>query len=738
MNKLDISVLLVDDDKVLLKIYEKQISSFVKQVYLAENGMEGYEMYEKYQPDLVITDIKMPMMNGLDMTSRIRKNNPKARVILLSAYGESAYFLRAIDVGVKLFLLKPVDNKKLIKSVEELAYEILLEKKIAEEESLRKKAEENLYRNELILQAVSESAEKLLSKGYNKQSVNFMMARLGQAAQVSRVYIFENFLRENRTYCKQTYEWVSEGISQQILNPELQEVLMEDSAFSRWASILSTGKSLYGNICDFPDDERQILEYQDIVSVLVVPIFVRNSWFGFIGFDDCLEQREWNQSEINTIITAANVLGAAIHRTHVEQQLVKLNNELEIRVKQRTFKLENQIAERKIVENMLRESEEKYRLIFENSNDGIFISLNNKILFINPRFYELTGYYPYQLTGKSFLNIVHSDYIHIVEENYQKRINGENPAPYDIQIIHASGTAKWVEIKSNIVNWDDKSVLLTFLTDIDERKSFEKELTFLNANLEERVKQELKHREKQQQLFLQKSRLESLGELAAGIAHEINQPVGGISMSIENILDELQENKLEKEYLENKISLIFSDIERIRNIISQVRLFAKEQESNQQIRFVVAESINRSLLLINRLYIDHQIDFEVHINDPSAATIGNPTQFEQVLLNVLSNSKFAVDKKEKEIKGFKKRISLHCETVQDIVLITISDNGCGIPENIINSIFNPFFTTKAADEGTGLGLSIAYGIIRDMGGTIDIMSIPNESTTVKINIPLAE
>lgn len=736
MNKLDISVLLVDDDKVLQMIYHKQISDFVREVYLAENGLEGLEIYEKYKPDLVITDIKMPMMNGLDMTTRLRRINPKARIILLSAYSESAYFLRAIDVGVKLFLLKPVEGKKLLKSIEEQAHEILLEKKIETEEKLRIAAEANLYRNEQILQAVSESAEKLLNSGYNKQSVNYLMARLGQAAQVSRVYLFENFKRNNQLYSKQTFEWVAEGISKQINNPDLQEVLMEEKAFVRWAETLSKGKTINGNICDFPEFEREVLESQEIISVLVVPVFVRNEWFGFFGFDDCLEERKWNQSEINTIITAANVLGASIQRTNTEQQLMKLNSKLELRVKQRTFKLENEIAERKIVENMLRESEEKYRLIFENANDGIFISFNNKILFINPRFFELTGYYPYQLTGKSFMMIVHPDYQTIVEDNYQKRLDGQNPPPYDILIIHASGTSKWVEIKSNLVLWDNQVVLLTFLTDIDERKNFEIELKFLNANLENRVNEELKHREHQQQLFLQKSKLESLGELAAGIAHEINQPLGGISMSIENVLDELQQNKLSEEYLKSKITLMFSDIERIRDIINQVRLFAREQESKQLLPFKIADAINTSLLLVNRLYIDHHIDFKINIFNTKIKTKGNPTQFEQVLLNILSNAKFAVDQKAKKIMGFQKQITLTCETANDQIFITITDNGIGIPESVINNVFNPFFTTKAADEGTGLGLSISYGIIRDMGGSIEIISEVNEYTQVKISLPL--
>jgi PAS domain S-box-containing protein len=738
MEKSEISVLFVDDEKILRTVYSKLLGDRVENVYLAENGQQGLEIYQKYTPDLVITDIKMPLMNGLDMTVMIKKINPQARIILLSAYSESHYFIRAIDIGVKVFLLKPVENHKLFRIIDEQVHEILLEKKMFLEEQRRIKAELSLFRNEQILQAVSEVGERLIQFGYSKKSIDYVLSRLGQGAQVSRVYIFEAFKKDNEEYIKQTHEWIAEGIKPEMDNLILQELSVKDPSFIRWAEIFKEKKTVFGLVKNFPDAERQLIESQDIVSIIAVPIYVEGVWFGFIGFDDCLYERIWTISETNTLMTAANIIGAAIYRSSIEDKLKKLNAELELRVRQRTRKLEIEISERKLAEELSKQSEEKYRLVFENANDGIFLSINSKIQFINPRFYELTGFYPYQLTGKSFLDIIHPEFKEIVAQNYNKRLTGENAMiSYDIKIIDASENEKWVEIKSSLIKWENDFAVLTFLTDVDARKRFEHELLHLNLNLEERVKKELKHREKQQQLFLQKSKLESLGELSAGIAHEINQPLGGISMSIENILDDLNTNKISEEYIRNKISLMFSDIERIREIINHVRLFSREQDYNNHFPINLVDVVNNTLLLVNRLFIDHYIDLKIIVKDPTLKVIGNPLQLEQVLLNILSNAKHAVEKKSKNIGAdYNKRILMSILTKDKFAGIEVEDNGVGIPENILNNIFDPFFTTKKAEEGTGLGLSISYGIIRDMHGNIEVMSKEGEFTKISIFLPI--
>lgn len=736
MIKCDISLLYVEDELILRSVYEKILERKVRQVELAENGEEAYNMYLKNQYDLVITDIKMPIMNGLDLVRKIRKMNPSARIIMMSAYSESQYFQRAIEYGVKGFLLKPVENERLFQTIDEQAREILLERSVHIEEEKRKIAEASLLRNEKVLQTVSDVAEMILRYGLNDAVINDILAQLGQTTDVSRVYIFENFEINGEAFCKQTYEWTKKGISEQINNPDLQSIPLYNSSIDRWTKLLSNRIPISGLVKDFPDSEREILESQEIISVLVVPIFVNDAYFGLIGFDDCIEERSWSIIETNAIITAANILGAAYHRERIENELKKLNLELETRVYERTKELEIEIIEKNHAENLLRDSEEKYRLIFENANDGIFLSSNKKIQFINPKSYEISGYLPKMVIGKAFDEFIHPEYRELVVKNHFDRMAGlEVPESYDIQIITAIGKFKWVEIKSNLITWDGILSVLTFMTDIQARKDVEYELRELNMHLEDRIQHELEQIAIQQDLLIQKNKLESLGELSAGISHEINQPLGGISFSLDNILNEIQSGELTNEYLKNKINFIFNDIERIQKIINHVRIFSRD---NQDISYEIVEVndvIQHSAALVTNHYLKNEISLVLELENNPLYIHGSPFQLEQVLLNMLSNSKFALEKKAENSNRFDKKIIIKTWHSNNSIYIELKDNGIGIRKHLLLKVFDPFFTTKNAIEGTGLGLSISYGIIKRMEGEITVESTENEFTRFLIRIP---
>ncbi|MCK9450098.1 MAG: response regulator [Bacteroidales bacterium] len=732
----DISVLCVEDEKVLRTIYSKILADRFRSLDFAENGLDGFEKYQQLKPDLVLTDIKMPILNGLDMVKKIKRIDPDARIVIMSAYSESHYYIRAIENGVKSFLLKPIDNNKLFSVINDQANDILLRKSMLEEEIRRKQAEESLRRNEAILQAVSDAAEELLRGGYNAETVKIVLCKIGIATRVSRVYIFENSTINGEIYTKQVQEWVQDGINEQITNAELHNFKLSNGSHHRWVEVLSKRDLIFGHIKNFPAKERPVLEKQHIISIMVVPIFIDNEWFGFIGLDDCIYERNWSAVEGNTILAAANILGSAIQRSRTEMQLLQLNSELESRVSERTKDLELEIVERRYAEDMLRDSEEKYRSIFENSNDAILLTFQGEIQFINPKTFDLTGYYPKQVINKPLTDFIHPDFKEIVHNNHYERLQGlDNTGTYDIQIVDKSGKAKWVELKSNLIKWDDKASILTFMTDIHTRKIYEEELRQLNHNLEERVEEELSKREKQQHLLMQKSRLESLGELAAGIAHEINQPLGGISFSLDNIQYQQENDALSAEYLNQKIELIFEDIQRIRKIIQHVREFSRDDPKHHQ-EVNLGQVINNTLAFVNRLYLDHNIDLEIAIDNSFVYAYADAFQLEQVLLNLLSNAKFAVEKKAKNTHSqFIKQIKVQSGLVDNMIYIDIIDNGTGIKSAILNQIFDPFFTTKSAQEGTGLGLSISYGIIKDMRGEIRAESVENEYTKMRILLP---
>lgn len=156
--KHNISLLFVEDNETIRFLYNRLLSSRVSEFYIGENGQEGLELYKKHKPDLIITDISMPIMDGLEMIGHIKKIDPDVKVIVMSAYSIKEYFLEAINHGVNGYLIKPVEAKKLFGLIDDLASNILLTRELAEKEQKRKIAEDNLKKSlaekEILLKEV--------------------------------------------------------------------------------------------------------------------------------------------------------------------------------------------------------------------------------------------------------------------------------------------------------------------------------------------------------------------------------------------------------------------------------------------------------------------------------------------------------------------------------------------------------------------------------------------------------
>ena len=735
MEKLDISMLLVEDDTVIRNIYTQILSKHVSKLYVAGDGSEGYNSYLENNPDLILTDIKMPVMNGLDMVKKIREKDKSMRIIIMSAYGESRFFLKAIETGVKGFLVKPVETENLLNIIYEQANDILLEKRLEEEATKRQEAEAERDRGEGILRALSQATASFFSHGVNDNTVNGVLKLIGERSNVSRVYIFKLYINDKKKFISHIYEWVANGITPQINNDGLQSVPTSDAIFKSWEEKMLKHQNIVGVIDDFEEATRAVLVEQDIRSILAIPIFVKNNWWGFIGFDDCINDRIWTDSEINALEMLAFNLGGAIYRREVEEEMTRLNASLEERVWERTKDLEQEVAERTIAENLLRDSEEKYRLIYENANDGILLIMNNVITLVNPKLTEMIGLLPKEIIGKSFSSMVVPQFINDVKKHFDKGEESSNFEKDELEVQMING--KWLILKSTHILWDLDPANLVFVSEITKRKNAEKDLHELNRNLEKRVDEELRRVNEQQQLLVQKSKIESIGELSAGLAHEINQPLGGISMGLENIIFNLDEEGVNDEYLRKKINLLFNDIDRIQKIIEHVRLFSRDQDNSIIEQFSINKVLENAVSLVSKPLAGRNIELKINIPDKTVEAIGNKYRFEQVILNLLSNARYAIDDKAKHIKNdkFNKLISISLEKDSTQTLITITDNGIGIKDEILSKIFDPFFTTKSEEKGTGLGLSISYGIISEMDGSIAVKSKELEFTEVVIKLP---
>jgi len=190
----------------------------------------------------------------------------------------------------------------------------------------RKKMEQALIDRERILLGVADATSILLRNVDIDKAFNKVLEVLGKATTADRVYIFQNSFDSitQKNVVSQKYEWCSEGIEPQIDSSDLQNVCYEDLGIMRWYDTLSSDNEISGSVCDFPSGERAILEPQGIKTVAVVPIFVDNIFWGFIGFDDCSQNRVWTKSETALLFTAATSIGGAIKRTKDENHIQAL------------------------------------------------------------------------------------------------------------------------------------------------------------------------------------------------------------------------------------------------------------------------------------------------------------------------------------------------------------------------------------------------------------------------------
>ena len=195
----------------------------------------------------------------------------------------------------------------------------------------RKKAETALSRRETMMSAISLAAEQFLKEATWEHNIPGVLEKIGQAAHVSRVYVFMNYSDEKGAiHASQCYEWSAPGVLPQINNPNLQHVNLREAGFIRWEEQLSKGKAIHGNLSEFPESERNILQDQNIFSMALMPIFVDNQWWGFIGFDECANERQWTDTELEALHITASIFGSAETRARTEQRLIRRQQALSL------------------------------------------------------------------------------------------------------------------------------------------------------------------------------------------------------------------------------------------------------------------------------------------------------------------------------------------------------------------------------------------------------------------------
>lgn len=567
-----------------------------------------------------------------------------------------------------------------------------------------KRAEEIIATRLRYEAGLAKCSRTLLTVYDSEDDIAVSLGYLLEAAMVSRVYIFENFDDPEDGLCmRQTHEVCADGVEAQIDDPLLQHAPYS-MGFDRWKEILSKGEVLKGLVKDFPESERAILEGQGNLAMLVIPITVNDKWFGFMGFDDVKQSREWSDNDIRALRTGSEMIGIYI--------------------------------ENRRVEGALRVSEERFRRLVENANDIIYsMSPDGIMTYISPLASQILGYEVKEFIGKPFFPLMHPDDAAASERWFQeenRRID-RGGSGYEFRLKHKNGEFRWFSVNQSVIHDDEGGVLevIGVARDVTEMKKVLQDLEDANRHIRET-----------QLHLIQTEKMAALGTLVAGIAHEINTPIGALSSMHNTSMRAMDKLKLElqKIYATDKLieenihknmkimdeanRVIQNGSERVKNIVRRLRSFARLDQADLK-TVDIHEGLEDTLTLIH-----HEIkrDITIHrkFGDIPEVTC-YPGKLNQVFLNLLINAKQAIPGKGD--------ITITTSYTDGLVRMDFRDTGIGIAKENLAKIFDPGFTTKGLGIGTGLGLSICYQIMQDHHGSIHVKSTVGKGTTFTLRIP---
>ena len=533
------------------------------------------------------------------------------------------------------------------------------------------------------------------------------------------------------------------------------------------------------------------------------------------------------------------------------------------------------ITERKRAEQALKKSEERYRQLVENLNEGIVVGQEGMLKFVNPAMTRISGYTETELLSTPWIEFIYSEDREVAKRHHLNRIQGkEVPNVYSIRILTKDGEIRWVEIRGVVIEWDGKPATLNFLTDVTERRLAEEEFHIAHRELEDLIRSlssilieltpewavkrwnkvaekvfglvegkavgmnikalpvtweldmildglrecrtkaeaqrihdipfgrqdgtrgflgmtitpkmneqgqisgfiilasDITERRNLETQLLQAQKLESVGHLAAGIAHEINTPTQFVGDNIQFLQESFEDLRglfekykqlletFEKEAtpgeiiqeirgLEKEIDLPFlmeeipkaieqsiEGVKRIAKIVRAMKEFSHPGTGEKT--FLDINKAIENTITVTKNEWKYVAEMETNLDPSLPAVPCLPGEFNQVILNMIINAAHAISDVV-EAQGGKGKITITTSRADGHVEIRISDTGTGIPGEIRERIFDPFFTTKEVGKGTGQGLAIARSMIVDKhNGTIEVETEVGKGTTFIIRLPLED
>ncbi|NJM74530.1 MAG: response regulator [Acaryochloridaceae cyanobacterium RU_4_10] len=714
------TVLLIDDSPEDREFYRRcllQDKEYNYTILESKLGRAGLEQWQYSQPNAVILDYRLPDLNGLEVLAAFRNQThcDFLPVVMVTGQGDEAIAVQAMKAGAQDYLVKEQLTPAGLRLAVNAAIETV---------ALRTQLQQSLEREQLVAQI-----SQHIYQSMNLQEIlQTTVTEVRQLLKSDRALIFQLQPEGRGTVVVESVgsDWTP------LLSRTFHDPCLEESHLQPYRQGLAVSRS---DIYDGSTNPCHVdfLAQLQVRANLVVPI-VRDDLWGMLIVHHCAAPRHWQPFEIDLLEQLSTQVGIAIQqaelyeqaqqelteRKRAEASLRLAHEELESQVQTRTWELnqtvdllQQEIRDRKQAVETIREQ----ATLIDISPDAIFVrDLNCHILFWNKGAEQIYGWTSDEIVGKDSCELL------IKPPSSQ----------LDIPRRAVLSVGEWQGELTKVTKSGQK--IIVFSRWILMRDEAGEPKSILTVEIDVTAQKQL------EQQFLRTQRLESLGTLASGIAHDLNNiltPILGTAQLLPVTLPSLDEQN------RKLLQLLSDSASRGSNLVNQILFFAKGTEG-KRITLQVAHLLREVRQLVSQTF-PKSIDIQIYIPEELWMITGDATQLHQVLMNLCLNARDAMpdggvlslSTENLWIDEQYAQIEIEAK-VGPYLVITISDTGTGIPKNILDRIFDPFFTTKEPSKGTGLGLSTVIGIVKSYGGFVKISSKVGEGTQFKVFLPAAE
>ncbi len=743
------SILIVEDDPGFASYLKRLLRRSDLNLIIASSGHEAIECLKRQGIDVVLQDIGLPDIDGYKVIDQIRKQFPEVLIIVMTGQVTVESAVQALRKGAYDYLRKPFESMDLVNTVENALERLRLKRQNQQAAEKLRESEERyrqLFEGEsdavvvfdaqmLKLEDANQAALDLF--GYSKEQF-LKLTALDLSAEKQESEKNLRLLRKNRALPRQI---------------PLRHLIKKDG--STFPAEISTGffvsggrQKIIGTIRDITvrhraEEElkktRQRLQHVLTSSPAVIyacnpagdcaTTFISTNVKTELGYDseDFVNDPHFWIDHIHPddIPYVKNEFSKLVDRgSHVLEYRFQHKNgsyrwmrdELRLLFGENGKTVEvigswTDISDMKQAEEALRKSEQQFRDLIENSPVGISIVQKGKVVYQNPeqkKIFNLSA----EFDIIRILDYVHPDDIEKIKKGYERLASDKlNTIEIDFRFYPPDGNGnkpqmKWLQFRVTRFQYQGQDAYLLNAVDISEAKQLEHQL-------------------------LMKNKMLSLGRVAAGIAHEIRNPLTGINTYLYTIEDLCQSDRLEPQDME-VIRQILTQIQvasnKIESVIKRVMDFSKPG-APKMVHTDINESLQEAIKLSSVTMRKKGIKFKSSLAPDLPRCYADPHLIEQVVLNLITNAAKAMEKGNAE-----RVVEIRSSAKNNTLRIQVADSGPGVPDDLREKIFDPFFTTS--EEGSGIGLNIAQRIVTDHNGSISLHSSHWGGAEFRIELPI--